>query len=120
MFAVFAAVGVNVVEPFYVQTISPASTHLGLKKFYTELHTDLGKKQTEDFFKLEGPSMEAVDKEIFDGVVNSYGAAVVNTIRETAADHPEDTVTLLNIVLPAMQTGKNILNTHKHYDTINY
>ena len=102
----FAAVGVHVVEPFYVNTISPNSTHTSLKKCYMELHTDLGKKQSEDFFKFEGPRMEAVSEELFHGVVRSYGTATITAIKETVQENVEDTLTLLNIILPGLQTGR--------------
>ena len=42
VFAVFAAVGVHVIEPFYSKTIDKMSTHSTLKEFYTLLYNDLG------------------------------------------------------------------------------
>ena len=40
--AVYAAVGIRVIEPFYATTINKSSTHSTLKEFYTLLHKDLG------------------------------------------------------------------------------
>ena len=103
VFAVFAAVGVNVIEPFYCMTIDSQSTHSSLKAFYTQLHSDLG-KLADKFFALKGSVFESVSQEVFDGVATSYGDSVINAIREAAGENMTDAVSLLNICLPELQT----------------
>ena len=54
----------------------------------------------EDFFKLEAPVLESEDTELFSGVLKSYGEPVVQAINQTALEHIEDSVTLVNVCLP--------------------
>ena len=44
----------------------------------------------------------------------SYGAPVITAIKETAAEHEEDVVKLVNIILPSLQTG---WTTYYYYTT---
>ena len=41
-----------------------------------------------------------------------YGAPVITAIKETAAEHEEDVVKLLNIILPSLQTGWTIIKLY--------
>ena len=100
VYVVFAAIGVRIIEPFYSKTIDTRSTHSSLKEFYTILYRDLRKAVNEDFFKLEAPVLESEDTELFSGVLKSYGEPVVQAIKETALEHIEDSVTLVNVCLP--------------------
>ena len=104
VFAVFAAVGVHIIEPFYWKTIDKESTHTSLREYYAKLYADLGKVADESFFDLEGAVFESVSAEMFNGVVASYGEAVISSVREAAKENISDTLTLLNICLPELQT----------------
>lgn len=104
VFSVFAAVGVNVIEPFYCMTIDNQSTHSILKELYTLLHSDLGKVADDKFFALEGSVFESVSQEVFEGVAASYRESVIGAIREAAGENMADAVSLLNICLPELQT----------------
>ena len=55
VYAVFSAVGVHIIEPFYAKTIDKQSTHSSLKEYYTLLYNDLGKVADEKFFALDVP-----------------------------------------------------------------
>ena len=101
--ATFAAIGIHVIEPFFAKTIDKSSTHSTLKEFYTKLHSDLGKVQSAEFFSLESPVLESETTELFSGVLQGYGKGVVAAVRDTAQDHIEDCVGLLNLIFPAMQ-----------------
>ena len=101
--ATFAAIGIHVIEPFFAKTIDKSSTHSTLKEFYTKLHSDLGKVQSAEFFSLESPVLESETMELFSGVLQGYGKGVVAAVRDTAQDHIEDCVGLLNLIFPAMQ-----------------
>ena len=85
-----ALVGVHVVEPFYVMTISKDSTHSRLKEYYQTLHTDLGKKQDERFLQLESSVLESVSQELFEGVAASYGEHVLAAVRAAAMENMEE------------------------------
>ena len=100
------------IEPFYCKTISPSSTHSSLKEFYRGLYSDMGKTQDVEFFMFAGPRMESVNTELYEGVVASYGTAVITAIKDTAAEHEEDVVKLLNIILPSLQTGWTIIKLY--------
>ena len=104
VFSVFAAVGVDVIEPFYCMTIDNQSTHSILKELYTLLHSDLGKVADDKFFALEGSVFESVSQEVFEGVAASYRESVIGAIREAAGENMADAVSLLNICLPELQT----------------
>ena len=114
VFCVYAGIGVHIIEPFYCKTISPSSTHSSLKEFYRGLYSDMGKTQDVEFFMFAGPRMESVNTELYEGVVASYGAPVITAIKETAAEHEEDVVKLVNIILPSLQTG---WTTYYYYTT---
>ena len=102
--AVFAGIGIHVIEPFYSQTINKDSTHSSLKEYYTLLHRDLGMMVKEDFFAFESPVLESETKELFSGVLAGYGDSVVLAVKEVAQEHMEDCLALVNICLPRMQT----------------
>ena len=72
VFAVFAAVGVHVIEPFYCKTIDINSTHSSLKEFYTLLLSDLNRVADETFFTMEFPVFQSVSLDTFSGVTASY------------------------------------------------
>ena len=80
--AVFAGIGIHVIEPFYSQTINKDSTHSSLKEYYTLLHRDLGMMVKEDFFAFESPVLESETKELFSGVLAGYGDSVVLAVKE--------------------------------------
>ena len=103
VFAVWAAVGVHVVEPFYVMTISKDSTHSRLKEYYQTLHTDLGKKQDERFLQLESSVLESVSQELFEGVAASYGEHVLAAVRAAAMENMEESLNLLNLFMIEMR-----------------
>ena len=93
VYAVFAAVGIRIIEPFYSKTIDKKSNHSSLKEYYSDLHSDLGKMVDSTFFSLEGPVLESETEELFTGIMASYGKSVVAAVREAAEEHLEDFVT---------------------------
>ena len=50
VYLVFAAYGVQLIEPFYASTIEKTATHSSLKKFYQELYDGLDKPVDSSFF----------------------------------------------------------------------
>ena len=55
VFVVFACFGVNIVEPFYANTISKDATHTLLKSFYIEIHNSLGGVVSDNFYTFQEP-----------------------------------------------------------------
>ena len=98
VYAVFAAVGIRIIEPFYIKTIASRSI------YYSDLYKDLGKMVDSTFFSLEGPVLESETEELFTGVMASFGKSVVAAVREAAEEHLEDCVTLTNLCFPKMRT----------------
>ena len=64
----------------------------------------MGKVADMSFFGLEGAVFESVSTEMFNGVVASYGEAAISSVREAAKENISDTLTLLNICLPELET----------------
>ena len=63
-----ASLGVQLVEPFYANTISSTSTHSSLKKFFISLYESMEDNLEKDFFTFANPVFRGVDWELFDGV----------------------------------------------------
>ena len=102
--AVYAGIGIHVIEPFYAKTINKDSTHSSLKEYYTLLHKDLGSVVKEDFFIFDTPVLDSETKELFFGVLAGYGDSVVKAVKEVAQEHMDDCLALVNICLPRLQT----------------
>ena len=103
VFLVFAALGLQVVEPFYCKTIDKISTHSKLKEFYRSMHTSMTKEVDESFFNLVKPAYDCVSDDLFSGVKKSYGDSVTKVISETVLEHKDDAVKLVNLILPEMK-----------------
>ena len=104
VYAVFAVVGIHIIEPFYSKTIDKQSTHSTLKEYYTILYNDLGKTASEKFFALDVPVLDSVSDDMFSGVLSSYGEVVVTAIKDAAEENISDCVSLLNLCLPELRT----------------
>ena len=102
--AVFACLGVHLVEPFYARTIEKGATHSALDKFYKGLHTSLGQPVTDAFITFIKPEYAGVSEELFSGVKENYGKEVLKVVSELAEDHIEDVRKLTNLMLPELQT----------------
>ena len=103
VFLVFAVLGLQVVEPFYCKTIDKFATHSKLKEFYRNLHTGMSREVDENFFNLSKPAFDCVSDDLFAGVRKSYGDSVAKAISETASEHKDDAVKLVNLILPEMK-----------------
>ncbi len=70
--AVVASLGVHLIAPFHVMTISSHSVHSSLKEFFTELYDELQNHQIiPDFFSLDKPAF-CIPQKLFDGVKEDY------------------------------------------------
>ena len=103
IFVVFAALGVQLIEPFYSRTIDADATHSKLKLFYKQLYTSMGTDVTKEFFELKEPQFCGVSQELLNGVKKSYTDEVIEAISETAKDYEEDCVKLVNFILPELR-----------------
>ena len=103
VFLVFAAVGVQVIEPFYCKTIDKFATHSKLKEFYKGLYTSMSREIGAEFFSLDKPAFDCVSEEMFAGVKKSYGSSVVLAMKLTATDNMDDAIKLANLVLAEMK-----------------
>ena len=104
VFLSFAALGVNLIEPFFAMTIETNATHSKLKKFYQELYDGLSNPVDTSFFKFDKPQFSAVSEGLFEGVKKSYGRNVINSVTSYSEDYGEDAVKLVNIMLPGLRT----------------
>ena len=52
-FTVFAAFGIQLVEPFFANTIADRATHSTLKVLYQGIHGSLKEEITSNFFKFD-------------------------------------------------------------------
>ena len=103
VFLVFAAIGVHIIEPFYVRTIQTGATHTSLKKFYKELYDGMDTKVDITFFQFSKPEFSAVTDGLFKGVKSSYGEDVMNVVTGFSAEIGEDGVGLVNLMLPKLR-----------------
>ena len=103
IYACFALLGVQLVEPFYSRTIHPEATHSTLKAFYHGLYESLNKqKVTTDFLQLDKPHFPGVSNELVTAVSNSYGNTVLQAVKQVAMEQEEDVLMLINLMLPEM------------------
>ena len=103
IYACFALLGVQLVEPFYSRTIHPEATHSTLKAFYHGLYESLNKqKVTTDFIQLDKPHFPGVSDELFTAVRNSYGNTVLQAVKQVSMEQEEDVLMLINLMLPEM------------------
>ena len=105
IFAVFALLGVHLIEPFYCKTISQTATHTKLKSFYKELHTSLVTTKVDaSFLTLSKPFFPGVKVELFMDVKKSYGDKVLEVVTQMAQEQMEDVIILINHMLPELDT----------------
>ena len=105
IYAAFALMGVQLVEPFYARTITKGTTHSQLKVFYKELHSSLLETKVDaSFLTLSEPLFPGVSVDLFTGVKLSYGEKVLQATIDVAQEHAEDVVLLINHMLPEMAT----------------
>ena len=103
VYVVFAALGIQLVEPFYARTISTKATHSSLKIFYKGLYDSMEKPATEDFFTFEKPQLDGISDNLFTDIKKSYGLSVVEVVKDLAADHMDECINLANFLLPEMR-----------------
>ena len=101
---VFAAFGIQLIEPFFSKTIQKGATHTSLGIFYKSIYTSMEKKLTFDFFTFESPNFDGVSKDLFKGVKDSYGNEVVASVVAIASQHQDEVIKLANICLPELRT----------------
>ena len=102
--AVVASLGVQLVEPFYANTISTISTHSSLKKFFISLYESMEDNLKKDFFTFANPVFRGVDWELFDGVKASYKEEVLCVVSRVANEHKEEVLKLGEGMLPYLRT----------------
>ena len=102
--AVFACLGVHLVEPFYAHTISPHATHSKLKVFYTKLYRSMDTKEvSEDLFTFNKPMLDGVEEDLLEGVKLSYKKEVLGAVTKVAQEHREEVVKLASVMLPHLR-----------------
>lgn len=107
IFAAFSLLGVQLVEPFYANTIKEGATHSSLKIFYQSLYDDLTQKKADSsFLSLNSPFFSGVSMNLFCAVKESYGKSVITRVIEEAIQHEEDLLALINLMLPVL--GKTL------------
>ena len=89
VFTVFAAVGIQLIEPFYCKTISTEATLTLLKEFYQNLHDTMSNPVTFEFFDFKSPWFPCVSQGLLKGVCESYTAEVVSCVPENAVKYKE-------------------------------
>ena len=102
-FTVFAALGIQLIEPFYSATIAKGATHSQLKIFYQTPHDQLSRNVTEDFFTFKEPWFDCVPQNLFDAVKASYSKQVVEAIESVASEYLPECITLCNFILPELK-----------------
>ena len=103
IYAAFSILGIHLIEPFYSRTIATGATHTELGIFYRELHTSLQETKVEaSVLTMENPIFPGVSKDLFESVKKSYGAKVVEVVREVAEEQVEDVVILINHMMPEL------------------
>ena len=89
--------GIHLVEPFYSLTIADGATHTELGDFYRELHNSLLNKEVGvDILSLTDPIFAGTSHELFESVKKSYGANVLEVVKEVAEEQKDDVVLLIN------------------------
>ena len=104
IYSVFAGIGIHIIEPFFSRTMEKGATHTSLKKFYMDLHEDLGKSVTSDFFTFNEAEFRGVSIDLFEGVKESYSKTVVDNLVYVAEETIGDAVTLVNLIMPELKT----------------
>ena len=100
---VYAALGIHVIEPFYVRTIQTGSTHSILKLFYKELYDGMNTKVDITFFDFTKPRFSAVSTDLFEGVKESYGQNIIEVVKSFSEEFGQDGAELVNIMLPKLR-----------------
>ena len=105
IYAVFALLGVHLIEPFYSKTITKGVTHTELKIFYQQLHKGLSEKKADiSIITLSSPFFPGISDRLFNGVKQSYGQEVLKVVMETAHENEKDVIMLINLMLPELAT----------------
>ena len=99
-----ASLGVQLVEPFYANTISTTSTHSSLKKFFISLYESMEDNLEKDFFTFANPVFRGVDWELFEGVKASYKEEVLCVVSRVANEHKEEVLKPGEGMLPYLRT----------------
>ena len=110
-----ASIGIHLIEPFYVKTISIDATHHSLKEFFTSLYDSLRRPDIVDrsFFEFNVPKLDGVSSDLFAGVKkDAYGHNVVTSVKQIASAYENECISLVKVILPdlaevlARQRGK--------------
>ena len=99
-----ASLDVQLVEPFYANTISSTSTHSSLKKFFISLYESNGRQSGERLLHLCHPVFRGVDWELFEGVKASYKEEVLCVVSRVANEHEEEVLKPGEGMLPYLRT----------------
>ena len=102
--AVIACLGVQLVEPFYANTISTTSTQSSLKKFFISLYKSMEDTLGDDFFSFANPVFRGVERELFEAVKVSYKEEVLSVVTKVAIAHKEEVLRLGEGMLPHIRT----------------
>ena len=100
--AVFAAFGIQLVEPFNATMFSKKTTHSSLLQFYPSLMQKLDNSISADFFAFEKNVFGFCD-EYFEGCKIKYHPDLVNCVRNVAENNLSDCTDLSQFVLPLVK-----------------
>ena len=114
IFCTYATLGIQLIKPFYANTIKKGTTHTSLGKFYKELYTDISNKTVgPDFLTFMEPAFPGVSKDLFEGVKKSYGMTVLQAVIQVAENHEDDVLLLVNYILPLL--GDTLAKQRRDY-----
>ena len=103
-FSVFAALGIQLIEPFLAYTTSSVATHSNLKDFYQSLHDRMDSPVTEEFFQFNNPWFTCVSANMFEKIQNSYNSKVVEVVKNKSLENIDECVMLANLIMPELKT----------------
>ena len=100
--AVFAAFGIQLIEPFNATMFSNKTTHTYLLTFYSSLMEKLNEKITEDFFSFD-ENVYGFSEHYFKGCKDKYHLDLVNRVNEVSTENINDCINLANFILPSIK-----------------
>ena len=98
----FAALGIHLIEPYYVPKIEKGATHFQLKIFYKQLYQSMERPVRADFFNLDLPQFEGVSVKLFQAIKESYTDEF--SICPYGHEFHEHCTKLTNFILPEFST----------------
>ena len=100
--AVFAAFGIQLIEPFNATMFSNKTTHTNLITFYSSLMDKLNEKITDNFFSFDENAF-GFSNHYFQGCKDKYHIDLVKRVSEVSTENIDDCVKLANFILPSIK-----------------